>query len=221
MNQKYLAGCFTLIVVAIGLIVLSGAAYTVNMREQVVITQFGEPKGKPITEAGLKFKIPFIQKANVFDKRILPWDGPVSQMPTKEKTLIMVDTYARWQISDPLTFLRRLRDERTASSRLNDILGSETRNTIAKHELIEVIRTTKGRVPEQSEVIVEGDTTGVVGVLPPISRGRSALERDIYETSKIKLEEFGIKLLDIRFKRVNYNQTVEGQIYQRMISERK
>ena len=221
MNQKYLAGCFTLIVVAIGLIVLSGAAYTVNMREQVVITQFGKPKGKPITEAGLKFKIPFIQKANVFDKRILPWDGPVSQMPTKEKTLIMVDTYARWQISDPLTFLRRLRDERTASSRLNDILGSETRNTIAKHELIEVIRTTKGRVPEQSEVIVEGDTTGVVGVLPPISRGRSALERDIYETSKIKLEMFGIKLLDIRFKRVNYNQTVEGQIYQRMISERK
>ena len=221
MNQKYLAGCFTLIVVAIGLIVLSGAAYTVNMREQVVITQFGEPKGKPITEAGLKFKIPFIQKANVFDKRILPWDGPVSQMPTKEKTLIMVDTYARWQISDPLTFLERLRDERTASSRLNDILGSETRNTIAKHEVIEVIRTTKGRVPEQSEVIVEGDTTGVVGVLPPISRGRSALERDIYETSKIKLEEFGIKLLDIRFKRVNYNQTVEGQIYQRMISERK
>ena len=221
MNQKYLAGCFTLIVVAIGLIVLSGAAYTVNMREQVVITQFGKPKGKPITEAGLKFKIPFIQKANVFDKRILPWDGPVSQMPTKEKTLIMVDTYARWQISDPLTFLRLLRDERTASSRLNDILGSETRNTIAKHELIEVIRTTQGRVPEQSEVIVEGDTTGVVGVLPPISRGRSALERDIYETSKIKLEEFGIKLLDIRFKRVNYNQTVEGQIYQRMISERK
>ena len=221
MNQKYLAGCFTLIVVAIGLIVLSGAAYTVNMREQVVITQFGEPKGKPITEAGLKFKVPFIQKVNIFDKRILPWDGPVSSMPTKEKTIIMVDTYARWQISDPLTFLRRLRDERTADRRLNDILGSETRNTIAKHELIEVIRTTKGRVPEQSEVIVEGDTTGVVGVLPPISRGRSALESDIYETSKVKLEEFGIKLLDIRFKRVNYNQTVERQIYQRMISERK
>ena len=221
MNQKYLAGCFTLIVVAIGLIILSGAAYTVNMREQVVITQFGEPKGKPITEAGLKFKVPFIQKVNIFDKRILPWDGPVSSMPTKEKTIIMVDTYARWQISDPLTFLRRLRDERTADRRLNDILGSETRNTIAKHELIEVIRTTKGRVPEQSEVIVEGDTTGVVGVLPPISRGRSALESDIYETSKVKLEEFGIKLLDVRFKRVNYNQTVERQIYQRMISERK
>jgi membrane protease subunit HflC len=221
MNQKYLAGFFTLIVVAIGLIVLSGAAYTVNMREQVVITQFGDPKGDPVTEAGLKFKVPFIQKVNSFDKRILPWDGPVSPMPTKEKTNILVDTYARWQISDPLTFFQRLTDERRAVSRLNDILGSETRNTVAKHELIEVIRTTQGRVPEQAEVIVEGDATGVVGVLPPISRGRSALESDIYETSKVKLEEFGIKLLDIRFKRVNYNQTVERQIYQRMISERK
>ena len=221
MNQKYLAGCFTLIVVAIGLIVLSGAAYTVNMREQVVITQFGEPKGDPVTEAGLKFKMPFIQKVNSFDKRILEWDGLVEQMPTKEKTLIMVDTYARWQISDPLKYFQVLRDERSAQSRLDDILGSETRNTIAKHELIEVIRTTQGRVPEQSEVVAEGDTTGVIGVLPPISRGRSALESDIYETSKVKLEEYGIKLLDVRFKRVNYNQTVERQIYQRMISERK
>lgn len=221
MNQKYLAGCFTLIVVAIGLIVLSGAAYTVNMREQVVITQFGEPKGDPVTEAGLKFKIPFIQKVNSFDKRILEWDGLVEQMPTKEKTLIMVDTYARWQISDPLKYFQVLRDERSAQSRLDDILGSETRNTIAKHELIEVIRTTQGRVPEQSEVVAEGDTTGVIGVLPPISRGRSALESDIYETSRAKLEEYGIQLLDVRFKRVNYNKTVERQIYQRMMSERK
>jgi membrane protease subunit HflC len=221
MNRNHLVGCLILIIGAVGLIILSGAAYTVNMREQVVITQFGDPKGDPVTEAGLKFKVPFIQKVNSFDKRILPWDGPVSPMPTKEKTNIMVDTYARWQISDPLKFFQKLRDERTADSRLKDILGSETRNTVAKHELIEVIRTTQGRVPEQSEVIVEGDATGVVGVLPPISRGRSALESDIYETSKVKLEEFGIKLLDIRFKRVNYNQTVERQIYQRMISERK
>ena len=221
MNQKYLAGCFTLILLVVGLIALSSAAYTVNMREQVVITQFGEPKGDPVTEAGLKFKVPFIQKINSFDKRILEWDGLVEQMPTKEKTLIMVDTYARWQISDPLKYFQVLRDERSALSRLDDILGSETRNTIAKHELIEVIRTTKGRVPEQSEGVAEADTTGVVGVLPPISRGRSALESDIYETSRAKLEEYGIKLLDVRFKRVNYNQTVERQIYQRMISERK
>ncbi len=221
MNRKHLAGCLTLILLVGGLIVLSSAAYTVNMREQVVITQFGEPKGDPVTEAGLKFKIPFIQKVNSFDKRILEWDGVVEQMPTKEKTLIMVDTYARWQIADPLKYFQVLRDERSALSRLDDILGSETRNTIAKHELIEVIRTTKDRVPEQSEGVAEADKTGVVGVLPPISRGRSALESDIYETSSAKLEEYGIKLLDVRFKRVNYNQTVERQIYQRMISERK
>ena len=221
MNRKHLAGCLTLILLVGGLIVLSSAAYTVNMREQVVITQFGEPKGDPVTEAGLKFKIPFIQKVNSFDKRILEWDGVVEQMPTKEKTLIMVDTYARWQIADPLKYFQVLRDERSALSRLDDILGSETRNTIAKHELIEVIRTTKDRVPEQSEGVAEADKTGVVGVLPPISRGRSALESDIYETSRAKLEEYGIKLLDVRFKRVNYNQTVERQIYQRMISERK
>ena len=221
MNRKHLAACLTLILLVGGLIVLSSAAYTVNMREQVVITQFGEPKGDPVTEAGLKFKIPFIQKVNSFDKRILEWDGVVEQMPTKEKTLIMVDTYARWQIADPLKYFQVLRDERSALSRLDDILGSETRNTIAKHELIEVIRTTKDRVPEQSEGVAEADKTGVVGVLPPISRGRSALESDIYETSRAKLEEYGIKLLDVRFKRVNYNQTVERQIYQRMISERK
>ena len=221
MNRKHLAGGLTLILLVGGLIVLSSAAYTVNMREQVVITQFGEPKGDPVTEAGLKFKIPFIQKVNSFDKRILEWDGVVEQMPTKEKTLIMVDTYARWQIADPLKYFQVLRDERSALSRLDDILGSETRNTIAKHELIEVIRTTKDRVPEQSEGVAEADKTGVVGVLPPISRGRSALESDIYETSRAKLEEYGIKLLDVRFKRVNYNQTVERQIYQRMISERK
>jgi len=221
MNRKQLAGCLALILLVGGLIVLSSAAYTVNMREQVVITQFGEPKGDPVTEAGLKFKIPFIQKVNSFDKRILEWDGVVEQMPTKEKTLIMVDTYARWQISDPLKYFQVLRDERSAQSRLDDILGSETRNTIAKHELIEVIRTTKNRVPEQSEGVAEADKTGVVGVLPPISRGRSALESDIYETSRAKLEEYGINLLDVRFKRVNYNQTVERQIYQRMISERK
>ena len=105
MNRKHLAGCLTLILLVGGLIVLSSAAYTVNMREQVVITQFGEPKGDPVTEAGLKFKIPFIQKVNSFDKRILEWDGVVEQMPTKEKTLIMVDTYALWQIADPLLSL--------------------------------------------------------------------------------------------------------------------
>jgi membrane protease subunit HflC len=142
-------------------------------------------------------------------------------MPTKDKTYIIVDTYGRWQITDPLKYFQRLRDERSALSRLDDILGSETRNTIAKHELIEVIRTTKDRVPQQSDDIVEADLTGTVGTLPAISRGRTALEAEIFAKSREKLAEFGIELLDVRFKRVNYNQSVVSRIYDRMTSERR
>lgn len=221
MNKKAIIGAIAAVAVLIGIIVLSSATYTVNEREQVIITQFGEPKGPPVTSAGLQFKIPFVQKVNVIEKRILEWDGRANEMPTKDKTYIIVDTYGRWQITDPLKYFQRLRDERSALSRLDDILGSETRNTIAKHELIEVIRTTKDRVPVQSEELVEADISGAIGVLPTISRGRSELEKEIFEKSRAKLEEFGIELLDVRFKRVNYNQSVVGQIYERMTSERK
>ena len=221
MNRTSISGGLIVALVVAVLIVLGSATYTVNEREQVIITQFGDPKGDPKKKAGLKLKIPFIQKVNVIEKRILQWDGPLAEMPTKEKTLIMVDTYGRWQIADPLKYFQRLRDERSAETRLNDILGSETRNAVAKHELIEVIRTTKGRVPVQSDELRKADASGLVGVLPEISRGRTALEQDIYETSRAKLVAYGIDLLDIRFKRVNYNQRVERQIYQRMISERQ
>ena len=221
MNKTSISGGLIVALVVAVLIVVGSATYTVNEREQVIITQFGDPTGAPVKNAGLKFKIPFIQKVNVIEKRILQWDGPLAEMPTKEKTLIMVDTYGRWQIADPLKYFQRLRDERSAETRLNDILGSETRNAVAKHELIEVIRTTKGRVPVQSDELRKADASGLVGVLPEISRGRTALEQDIYETSRAKLVAYGIDLRDIRFKRVNYNQRVERQIYQRMISERQ
>lgn len=221
MSKNGIIGAIAAVAVLFGIIVLSSATYTVNEREQVIITQFGEPKGDPVTSAGLQFKIPFVQKVNVIEKRILEWDGRANEMPTKDKTYIIVDTYGRWQITDPLKYFQRLRDERSALSRLDDILGSETRNTIAKHELIEVIRTTKDRVPVQSDEIVEADISGAIGVLPAISRGRSELEKEIFEKSRAKLEEFGIELLDVRFKRVNYNQSVVSQIYERMTSERK
>ena len=130
------------IVVLVFLLFAAGALYTVSEREQVIITQFGKPKGEPITEAGLKFKVPFIEVANRFEKRILEWDGRANEMPTKYKTYIKVDTYGRWRIADSLQYFRRLRDESSALTRLDDILGSETRNTIAKHDLIDVIRTT-------------------------------------------------------------------------------
>ena len=130
-----------------GVFVLGSSIYTVDEVEQVIITQFGKPVGEPVTEAGLKFKVPFVQEVNPIDKRVLEWDGAPSDMPTKDKLYISVDLFARWRIVDPLQYFLRLRDERSAQSRLDDILGSETRNAVAKHELIEIIRTTKNRVP--------------------------------------------------------------------------
>ena len=173
------------------------------------------------SEAGLHWKMPFLWKVNKFPKQILEWDGSSEDMPTKEKTYIQVDTYGRWRIADPLVYFKNLTEERSALSRLDDILGSETRNTIAKHELIEVIRTTKDREPLKSEELVDADLSGSVGKLLPIRRGRSALEQEIFEASAEKLIPLGIELLDVRFKRINYNSSVQQQIYERMISERK
>ncbi len=214
-------GCAFAVIALAVLMVVSGAIYTVSETEQVIITKFGEPIGKPIVTPGLKFKIPFLHKVNSFDKRILEWDGPATEMPTKDKTYIRVDTYARWAIVDPLQYFQKLRDERSALSRLDDILGSELRNSIAKHELIEAVRTTKDRKPQVEEDLAEADMTGAIGRLIPIRRGRVALEEDILATAKDKLGEFGIELLDVRIKRINYNQSVQERIYERMISERQ
>ena len=136
-----------LAILGIGTLVLMSSIYTVSEVEQAIITQFGEPVGTPVTTAGLKLKVPFIQDVNLIDKRVLEWDGNPSDMPTKDKLYISVDLFARWRIVAPLQYFLRLHDERSAQSRLDDVLGSETRNAIAKHELIEIIRTTKDRVP--------------------------------------------------------------------------
>ncbi len=201
--------------------VLYLSTFTVNQTEQVIITQFGRPIGDPITSPGLHFKMPFVQQVNSFDKRFLAWDGPMVEMSTKDKTYIQVDTFARWRITDPMRYYLRLRDERSAQSRLEDILGSETRTAIARHELIEVVRTNKDRQPLQDESLT-GPLTGegTLGVLRPIQVGRVAIEKDVFDAAAPKLAEFGIELLDVRFKRINYNQQVLERIYQRMISER-
>jgi len=217
-----------LLLVLAGLLafVLFNAFYTVGEAQQVILTQFGKPVTEPVTEAGLKMKIPFIQEVNRIDKRVLPWDGSPSDMPTKDKLYISVDLFARWRIVEPLPYFLRLRDERSALSRLDDILGSETRNAVAKHELIEIVRTTKGRVPLKDPTLVEGaadgaDTNNVVGSLVPIQKGRVLVEQEIYKAAAEKLKVFGVELLDIRFKRINYNASVEPKIYERMISERR
>ena len=143
--------------------VLMSSIYTVSEVEQMIITQFGKPVGEPVTTAGLKVKVPFIQEVNPIDKRVLEWDGNPSDMPTKDKLYISVDLFARWRITDPLQYFLRLRDERSAQSRLDDILGSETRNAVAKHELIEIIRTTKDRVPLRDALLTEAERSWTWG----------------------------------------------------------
>jgi membrane protease subunit HflC len=206
-------------------IVVFGCAYTVDQTEQVVITQFGRPVGEPINAnqgegagPGLHFKIPFIQTANRFEKRILEWDGPPAEMTTSDKLYVVVDTFSRWRIVDPLVYFQSLRDERSALSRIDDIIGSETRNVVARHDLIELIRSDKDRRPEQDAAL--GEAGELVGRLPPIRFGRKELEREILRAAAPKVGIWGIELLDVRIKRVNYKDGVIGKIYDRMMSER-
>jgi membrane protease subunit HflC len=208
-----------LAVVGVGIYVAFSSLYTVSEVEQVIITQFGKPVGEPVTSAGLKLKVPYIQDVNPIDKRVLEWDGNPSDMPTKDKLYISVDLFARWRIIDPLQYFLRLRDERSAQSRLDDILGSETRNAVAKHELIEIIRTTKDRVPLRDALLTDAEKD--VGSLVPIQKGRKQVEQEIFAAAAEKVRVFGIELLDIRFKRINYNESVRPKIYDRMISERR
>ena len=210
-----------LVVIIAGSYVLMSSIYTVSEVEQMIITQFGKPVGEPVTTAGLKVKMPFIQDVNPIDKRVLEWDGNPSDMPTKDKLYISVDLFARWRITDPLQYFLRLRDERSAQSRLDDILGSETRNAVAKHELIEIIRTTKDRVPLRDALLTEAERELDMGALVPIQKGRQRVEQEIFAEAAEKVRVFGIELLDIRFKRINYNESVRPKIYDRMISERR
>ena len=219
MSQKIQVG--VILVIAVFAVVMFNAVYTVSEVEQVIVTQFGKPVGEPVKTAGLKLKLPFVQDTNPIDKRVLEWDGASSDMPTKDKLYISVDLFARWRITDPLQYFLRLRDERSAQSRLDDILGSETRNAVAKHELIEIVRTTKDRVPLRDTILVGNEEAIGVGQLVPITKGRELVEREIFTSAAEKVEVFGIELLDIRFKRINYNDSVRPKIYDRMISERR
>src|SRR5437660_11434060 len=170
----------TFVGLGVGTYVLTSSIYTVSEVEQAIITQFGEPVGAPITAAGLKVKVPFIQDVNLIDKRVLEWDGNPSDMPTKDKLYVSVDLFARWRIVDPLQYFLRLHDERSAQSRLDDVLGSETRNAIAKHELIEMIRTTKARVPLRDTLVTGTGRDVDVGSLVPIQKGRKLAEQAVF-----------------------------------------
>ncbi len=209
-----------IVVVVVLLIIAANLCfYNVSETEQVILTQFGKTVGQPVNEAGMKFKMPFIQTVNRIDKRILEWDGRASEMPTRDKLYIVVDAFGRWRINDPLQFFTRLRDERSALSRLDDIIGSEVRNAIAKHDLIEIVRTDKNR--KASADAAPADDAGQINRLLPITLGRTAIEKEIVEKSAPKLKDFGIELIDVRFMRVNYNPGVSAKIHERMMSERQ
>src|ERR1700751_5881127 len=218
MNRIRLIAILALL--GIGTYVLMSSIYTVSEVEQAIITQFGEPVGAPVTAAGLKVKVPFIQDVNLIEKRVLEWDGNPSDMPTKDKLYISVDLFARWRVVDPLQYFLRLHDERSAQSRLDDVLGSETRNAVAKHELIEIVRTTKERVPLRDALATGASRELDVGSLVPIQKGRKLVEQEILAEAAEKVRVFGIQLLDIRFKRINYNESVRPKIYDRIISDR-
>src|SRR3954469_14384805 len=192
--------------------------FVVPQYETVIITRFGKIV-RTITTPGLKMKLPLIDKLQRFDKRILAWDGPPTECPTKDKLYIIVDCFARWRISDPMLYYNRLNDERSALSRLDDILGSETRTAVATHDLVEIIRVTKGRKPARDE---ELEKTGTVlpTTIPDIEYGRGEIEKQITERTRQKIADFGIELLDERFKRSKYNPAVAQKIVERMSSER-
>src|SRR5437764_13696447 len=192
--------------------------FIVRQYEDAIVTRFGKAI-RTVTTPGLKMKLPIIDKLQRFDKRILAWDGAPTECPTKDKLYIIVDCFARWRISDPLLYYNRLNDERSALSRLDDILGSETRTAVATHDLVEIIRVTKGRQPLRDPELEKSGTI-LPSKLPDIEFGRGEIEKQITERTRQKISDFGIELLDERFKRSKYNPAVAEQIIERMSSER-
>jgi membrane protease subunit HflC len=197
------------------LAVLSLFVYIVSETEQVVITQFGEYK-RVVKEAGLHFKKPIVEKANYFDKRLLEWDGKATQVPTLEKRLIWVDTFARWRIDDPLKFFQTVKDENTAHSRLDGIIDSAVRNQISNHLLIEAIRSSNR--PMLITVGIEGERADE---LQNVEKGRDKLTEQVLAEATSSAQGLGIELVDIRIKRINYVEEVQRAAYERMIVERK
>ncbi len=205
----------TLLISAVVIVILAlSSVFILDETQQAIVTQFGKPVGGPRTEPGLQFKTPIIHKVQYFDKRYLKWDGDPNQVPTQDKKFIHVDTYARWQITDPLQFFIRLRDERSGQSRLDDILDGETRNAVASHELLDLVRSTN-RTPEVYEDYLED-----IEVLEDITVGREEIEAIVLERANERTADLGIVILDFRFKRMNYVTEVRERVYDRMISER-
>lgn len=218
------------ILALLGVVVVAASAYTVAEYEQVIVTQFGKPIGGPVTEAGLHWRKPFIQTVHRFEKRLLEHDGEKTEIPTKDKKFIEIDTFARWRIVDPLLFFQSVRDEYGARMKLDDIIDSETRDAISSNYLIEAVRNTNRTLKRDAEIVAASTTVDVLPIKDEespsddptdIERGRSEITKDILERSRSKVKEYGIGLVDVQIKSINYVSRVQERVFERMVSERE
>jgi len=204
-----------LFIIIVAILVGQGGFYVVNEAEQAIVTQFGKPVGA-VSYPGLHFKLPFIQDVTRFEKRILKWDGDPNQIPTKDKKFIWVDTTARWRITDPLLFLKTVASERGALSRLDDIIDSVVRDAVSGHLLVELVRGSDYKAKEAERFEVDG-----IQILPEDMVGREEILAGILQKASASTPEYGIELLDVQFKRLNYVEQVRVRVYERMVNERK
>lgn len=211
-----------LVLVGLVIVLVYGSAYVVDETEQVVVTQFGRIVGEPVRSPGLKFKVPFIQKANYLPKNLLEWDGDPGQIPTKDKTYIWVDTFARWRISDPITYFQTVKDEFNALKRLDEIIDPAMRNMISSYSLVESVRNTD-RPMDTFEAFVgnkEDEKSAKRMVRYKVDMGREKIAGKIEEQAREKLSEFGIEVVDVKIKSINYVDRVRQSVYDRMVAER-
>jgi membrane protease subunit HflC len=209
-----------ILILVVALLLTTRSAFVVDQAEQVIIVQLGEPVGDVITEPGLHWRVPFVQDVRRFDNRLLDWDGDVSQIPTLGREFIIVDTTARWRITNPLQFLRSVRDETGARTRLDDVIDSAARDIVSGTELEEIVRSADWRV-DVSRLSVEDAAALEDADLERPKKGRGQLERDILATASQQMPDIGIALVDVRIKRINYIDSVRDQVESRMISERQ
>jgi membrane protease subunit HflC len=211
---------FPALILALALLVTTRTAFVIDQAEQGILVQFGEPIGDVITDPGLHWRVPFIQDVRRFDKRLLDWDGDVSQIPTLGREFIIVDTTARWRIADPLQFLRSVRDEAGARTRLDDILDSAVRDIVSGTDLEEIVRSADWRVDVSG--LAEEEVTALENAdLARPSKGRGQLEQEMLTAASRLMPDLGIELVDVRIKRINYIDSVSEQVESRMISERQ
>ena len=208
----------TLILIFAAVAIFMTSAYTVDETEQVVVTRFGKVIGEPITDAGLHFRIPMVDKVNPFPKNLQEWDGERGEIPTLNKTYILVDSFARWRVVDPVLFFKTCRDMRGAMIRIGDIIDPAVKNAIASYDLIETVRNSDRLVNVDDPIF--GITGDAAKENKTIKAGRSVITRQIMDNAGEKLKSFGIDLVDVKLKRLNYRDDVRGSVYDRMIAER-